>query len=144
MIISLSINAIKSEVLAQTALRSHLRDYYPPMLEDEHADKLPNLARGIFAQVCLSIAPALRNCNVGEESDILQLELDDNLPCNAIALRLLIEHAISSKMLAEIYAGTDNEASAVFEQDYTAGMRCLRQSIQIPYSPSIQIIPHAM
>ena len=144
MIISLSINAIKSEVLAQTALRSHLRDYYPPMLEDEHAEKLPNLARGIFAQVCLSIAPALRNCNVGEESDILQLELDDNLPCNVIALRLLIEHAISSKLLAEIYAGTDNEASEVFEQDYTAGMRCLRQSIQIPYSPSIQIIPHAM
>ena len=114
------------------------------MLEDEHADKLPNLARGIFAQVCLSIAPALRNCNVGEESDILQLELDDNLPCNAIALRLLIEHAISSKMLTEIYAGTDSEASATFEQDYATSIRCLQQNVQIPYSPSIQIIPHAI
>ena len=144
MIISLSINAIKSEVLAQTALRSHLRDYYPPILEDEHAEKLPQLARGIFAQVCLSIAPALRNCNVGEESDILQLELDDNLPCNAIALRLLIEHAVSSKMLTEIYAGTDSEASAIFEQSYSTDIQHLRKSVQIPYSPSAQIIPHVM
>lgn len=129
-------------MLAQTALRSHMSDYYPPMLAEEHEDCLSRLARGAFGQVCLTIAPMLTDCNADDrESDLLQLDIDDGYRGNPVALRLLIEHAVATKMLSEVYAGTDAAASAQFGDDFSETMSLLRRSLKIPYNPSIRIEP---
>lgn len=143
--ISLSIHAITAQVLAQTALRSHLRDYYPPMLHPEHADQIPPMVRGAMGEVCLAMAPWLADCDLGEEteSDLMQLDFDENCRCNLIALRLQIEHAIVARMLAAIYSGTDNEASALFERDFQESLQRLRRSLHPLYTPGALITPHA-
>lgn len=139
--ISLSIEAIRAQVLAQTALRSHMSDYYPPMLAEEHEEYLSRLARGAFGQVCLAIAPMLTDCEVGDDGeDLMQLEIDDCIAGNPVALRLLIEHAVAAKMLSQIYSGTDNDAGEIFESDYVETMSLLRRGVKMPYSPAAKIV----
>lgn len=148
MTISISIHAILSQVLAQSALRSLSDGQRPPMLNPDQSPALRALARGAFARVCLQMGPAINDCNIdnldntdNSDADLLQIETDDRRTVNPVALRLLIEHAIGAHILSEIYAGVNDEASALFSDDFEASLRALRTHTRLPV-PSSLIRPY--
>lgn len=145
MTISISIHAILSQVLAQSALRSLSDGQHPPMLNPDQSPALRALVRGAFARVCLHMGPALTDCNADltddPDSDLLQIETDDRRTGNPVALRLLIEHAIGSHVLSEIYAGTSDDASTLFADDFETSLRTLRAHTRLPV-PSSLIRPY--
>ena len=83
------------------------------------------------------------DCNADEmDGDLLQLDFHDDININPIALRLLIEHAISSRLLSEIYTGTDNDAAERFESDFCATLQRLRSCLKPKYNPGDRILPY--
>lgn len=136
--LSVSISAVTAQVLAQAALRYHAGRPQPGLLSDDRAPAIECLIRAAAAMVCTAMMPEIIGCPDFETSpgdsgsDLMQFELRDTCGANPVALRLLTEHALYAHTLAEIYAGTDEEASATFAADFNAALRKISDAVRRP------------
>lgn len=146
MTFSLSVNAILTQVFAEAALRHHLHANRPALLTMDHREALATLARSAFGMICLALIPAVTECSLGADPstetdiDLLQADIDTPAHISPIALRLLMEHAIASHILAEAYAGSDPQLSATFSREYDTALQRARTSLTLP-TPSATILP---
>lgn len=131
MIISISIDDITAQLYAQTALRHHLDGNRPPLLTPDRRPALLLMARSAFAVLCMSMLPFATDCNIDNDgSDMLTLELPDGV--EPVATRLLMEHIISSHILAEAYAGIDTGLSHTFAEAAETDTASLRRLLHAP------------
>lgn len=150
MTFSLSINAILTQVLAETALRHLLHHDRPALLTADHREALATLARATFGMICLALIPAITDCSLGKDTDtaadispdhdLLQADINTPAHVNPVALRLLLEHAIASHILAEAYAGSDTHLSATFAREYDTALQRARTTLTLG-TPRASIIP---
>lgn len=118
-VISLSLIEITNQVLALSAMRHVLSAERPPLLHSDHADAIALMIRSAFAQVCMALCPAATDCNIDDDdAEIVSVTLELPRRVNALALRLLIEHAIVMNVLAQAYSGTDESIAGRYEGLY--------------------------
>lgn len=148
MTFSLSINVILTQVLAEAALRHHLKTDRPALLTLDHREALATLARGAFGMICLALMPAITDCTLGTDDaypgtghDLLQADIDIPSDISPVALRLLLEHAMASHILAEAYSGTDPHLSDTFRQEYDTALRSARSALTLPAATDATIQP---
>ncbi len=145
MTFSLSINVILTQVLAEAALRHHLKTDRPALLTLDHREALATLARGAFGMICLAL---ITGCSLGTDDaspvtghDLLQADIDIPPGTSPVALRLLLEHAMASHILAEAYSGTDPHLSDTFRQEYDTALRSARSALTLPAATDATIQP---
>lgn len=148
MTFSLSINVILTQVLAEAALRHHLKSDRPALLTLDHRPALATLATGAFGMICLALMPAVTDCSLGADAlspdpvhDLLQADIDLPDGTSPVALRLLLEHAIASHILAEAYSGTDTHLSDTFRREYDTAVRAARSALTLPSAGHATISP---
>ncbi len=118
-VISLSVSQITNQVLAISAMRHVLSAARPPLLHADHTAAIALMIRSAFAQVCIALCPAATDCNIEQDdTEILSITLQLPPAVNAIALRLLMEHAITAHVLAQAYAGADLDMAERFTRQY--------------------------
>ncbi len=125
-VISLSLIEITNQVLALSAMRHVLSAGRPPLLHSDHAEAIALMIRSAFAQVCMALCPAATDCNIDDDgAEIVSVTLELPRGVNALALRLLMEHAIASHVLAQAYAGTDGMMAERYEEQYRTAANSL-------------------
>lgn len=107
MTISLSLNAIISQVHASVALARVLEGPDAEIITPDSDDALKELARSAMTPVLIRLFPVLQGVDLGNDSDplsdIVSLDLRDELACYGITIRLLVERAIVASLLASIF-----------------------------------------
>lgn len=127
--ISISIELITAQILAYTALRHHNSGGKSTLLTTDRAEAIRQLAVSAFGIMCIKLSNILTDCNIdaitaddstGQHHDILWMELADSVRTNPAALRLLVERGMFTKILADMLAETDHQASMQFEAEFSA------------------------
>lgn len=117
-IISISVERVREQILARSAMRHHLGAGRPQMLHGDHSAGVDMLVRSAFGPLCMAMLPCVADCNVGEDTDILtaELRLPEGVPAEGV--RRMMEHALMTHVLAEVYAGVDPDAAEVFRAEW--------------------------
>ncbi len=142
MTIALSVSDITKQILAQTAMRHILHKERPALLTADNTPAIACMARNAFGLVCLSLIPNISDCTINSDDDEDLMSLNIGVPSgtNIIALRLTIEHAICSYILAEAYSGVDEDIYSVYMEQYMTAIDSLRYFCNMPDN-NVTIIP---
>ncbi len=111
MTISLSIDAICAEILAESAMRHYLRADRPEPLTPDRRVALRQLITGAFASTALEMSPYATEATEMPDGDTLRLEIRGD-PDAAPQIRRSIEHIIALRVMARVYAAVDASLSA--------------------------------
>lgn len=104
--IALSVDNIINTILAQTALRHHLRADRPPLLNRSHSAALAQLARNEAS----AIAARMNALTDTSDADIITFTVEC-IPAVCSTLCDLLHTALTSALLSSAYAGTDPDVS---------------------------------
>ena len=151
MTISLSTDALVDNILALAAMRHAVNPSDTGTLSRDRRPAIARLARAAAAPVALALMPEITGCNVLDEPDgsdttdpadsgkpsdrLITFELRENCMADPMVLRMLIEHTVTAGILAAIYSGTDDKASAIYADDHAASLRRLSRAVSAARPP---------
>lgn len=139
MTISLSIDAILAQIYARAALRYSMNRPDSTVLTTDSRAALRALTIDAAAHVSLALLPIIEDTDI--DADLLLFEIRESSDVNLPALRMLAEHAIAARVLAEIYASTDSEAAQQYSDEATRLLARLRLAASTPPRPRIKPFP---
>lgn len=143
MTISLSIDAICAEILAESAMRHYLRNDRPEPLTPDRREALRQLITGTFASTALEMHPYVTEAIEMTDGDTLHLEIRSD-PDAAPQIRRSIEHIIALRVMARVYAAVDASLSARLADNADTAGTALTGSLRSEASAlaGAQIRPH--
>lgn len=146
--ISLSSDNILLQVYARAALDATIRDAYQTMLSPERRAALQTLLGAVAAELSVTLLPVITDTNVDileftpDSDTLITYDLRPNSVANPVALRLLLETAITLRLLDEIYSYTPSPSSSPrFADSYRETLRRIRRAISAPVS-SLRLTPY--
>lgn len=138
-IISLSTEAIRKEILAESALRHFVRPEQPAPLTHDRDAALRELITATFATLCMELGPMLTASSADTDGEILTLTLEAE-PASAPQLRKAVEHLIATRVMARIYASTDATHADTLTDRAATTLRTLATQTSRLTSPTLPTI----
>lgn len=158
MTLELNDKAICDEMLALTALRQVARggDEGGLLLTADMLPGLRNMARLMFAETVMEMAPLATDCTLGEEDPSpthpyngdqsvlgLKVEIAAELPSGiALAAKRHWEHAVAAKVLEAVATERDNTFASMLRLQHTSALEALRGVLGESAACGGRIEPH--
>lgn len=117
--ISLSLAAICSDILAESALYHHINPDKPTPLTSDNVSLLRQLVSGEFANLCLELSPVVDSTTVSPDGEIMQITFNCH-PAHAGELRRSIERLLALRVMVRGYASAVPSQSAALKVSATA------------------------
>lgn len=129
--ISLSLDAIIAQILAESALRFLGSESAPELLNSDQSKALETLVRARFNLSCLDLLPIIDDLNDGAEENLrtMSIEVRSIEPATAVVLRLALEHCIAIGTLSYIYSDSASSASALYAEAFEQARLRLRDIV---------------
>lgn len=132
MIISLSLNAICTEIYARAALRALLDSKRPQLLTPAQRPALTLLISAAFTSICLRLGLTPQS---SPGDDILSTEAEIKTSAQHEAVRKQLESHLAATVMAQAYSGSDDSFAASLASMAERSAATLTQLIA-PYSRS--------
>lgn len=120
MTISLSLNSIITQIHASVALARVLEGPDAEIITSDSDAALKELARSAMTQILVRLFPILTGVDLGDDSDpqsdIISLDLRDEVACYGITIRLLAERAIVATLLSTIFSSIPDLADIQIQE----------------------------
>ena len=120
MTISLSLNSIITQIHASVALARVLEGPEAEIITPDSDEALRELARSAMTRILVRLFPVLTGGDLGEDSDprsdIISLDLRNEMACYGITIRLLAERAIVASLLSTIFSSLPDLADIQIQE----------------------------
>ncbi len=121
--LSLSVDSIADEVLAESALRHHLSPDHAPVLSRDRIGALRLMIHAAFSRLCLRLMGCITDCSCGctgagneDEGVLLSLTIEHEPTPTAMMWVHALEHSVAMDVMCEAMCGVDSVLAGEYER----------------------------
>lgn len=147
--LTLNVNVVADEVLAETALRHHLSTDKVPVLSRDRMETLVLMIRASFARMCIRMMGCVVDCSCGDESleddggnPLLSVDIEHEPTASALTWVHALQHALAMDVLGESLAGIDDRASAMYVKRGEGLVSGVLRDVSMSGLGGARIVPH--